>query len=224
MSLCSQLFLRGLARLGEEYQPAPERLVLLELYFAELMKWRQKMNLIGKMATEEEVIEKHFLDSLSLLPEFDQDSRLLDIGTGAGFPGLVCKTVLPALAVDLVEPRLKRVHFLRHIARKLGLNDDEGHVTIHTDRMTINSPLCLEEFDFITCRGVAEITSFLELVSCFSSSGARLLLMKGPKWEEEWREAESVHCLLRYRLERVREVTLPFSQAKRFVLVIVQEH
>lgn len=219
MSSFSQLLLYGLEQLGKEYWPAPERLVLLELYFDELMKWRRKVNLVTRSATESEIVEKHFLDSLVLLPEFDEGSRLLDIGTGAGFPGLVCRTACPSLAVDLVEPRLKRVSFLRHVARVLKLKNDGGELVIHADRMGSGSPLCCQTFSHITCRAVAEIGHVLEIVSCLSGSGAQLLLMKGPRWQEELQMAESVLQQSQYRLERVREIVLPFSQAQRFVLI-----
>ena len=97
-------------------------------YFSELKRWSRKVNLISRNASDEEIVEKHFLDSLALLDVLrEPNASLLDVGSGAGFPGLVCKAACPGLPVALVEPRLKRVSFLRHICRLLDLSDVEVH-------------------------------------------------------------------------------------------------
>ena len=99
----------------------------LFVYFTELLRWSRKINLIAKGTPDAEILEKHFLDSLTLLPLLDTpDSHLLDVGTGAGFPGLVCKAARPDLTVTLLEPRLKRVSFLRHVIRTLNLTGVEA--------------------------------------------------------------------------------------------------
>ncbi len=213
------LFIEGLELLDKEYHPDPKRYHLLKQYADELEKWQQKVNLIAKTATKTEIIEKHFLDSLILLPELEKKSHLLDIGTGAGFPGLVCRTALPRLSLTLVEPRLKRVNFLRHIVRSLELKKDDGELRICAGRMTTTSPLCKKNFSHITCRAVSEIAPFLEMVSCFAGSGTQLLLMKGPKWESELQATKSSLHQKKYHLERVRKMVLPFSKAERFLLI-----
>ncbi len=208
----------GLDRWGEEYQLSAERLVRLQRYFTELLKWRQKVNLISRSAPEMEVIDKHFFDSLSLLPHLKKGGRLLDIGTGAGFPGLVCRTVLPELGLCLVEPRQKRAHFLRHIVRTLELKADSGEITIYQERMVPDSPLCGEKFTHITCRAVTGIGPFLQLVSAFHGSGAALLLLKGRRWEQELEAARPVLHQSGYRLERAEKIILPLSGAEHFLL------
>ena len=210
---------KGLGRLGSEYTPAPERLALLEHYCAELLKWRGRVNLVAKTASVEEIVEKHFLDSLTLLPELTGSCHLLDIGTGAGFPGLVCRTAMPTLGLTLVEPRQKRVNFLHHVIRTLGLTKDGAPLTVREERLEVNSPLTAEMFSHITCRAVTEIGAFLELVAVFR--GATLLLMKGPKWEDELKAAAVIMEKNSYRLGDVREIILPFSKAERFVLTIL---
>ncbi len=203
---------------GAEYRIAEDRLVRLQCYFTELMKWRQKVNLISRSAPELEVIDKHFVDSLSLLPHLKKGGRLLDIGTGAGFPGLVCRTVLPELGLCLVEPRQKRVHFLRHIVRTLELTADSGEIIIYQGRMAPDSPLCAERFTHITCRAVTEIGPFLQMVSGFNGSGAALLLMKGRRWEQELEAAQPVLHKSGYKLEGVEKIVLPLSGAEHFLL------
>ena len=122
MSDFSKRLETGLQLLGIEI--SAEAYDRLTLYFAELKKWSKKVNLIAKSAGDEQIVESHFLDSLTILPLLTgENAHLLDIGTGAGFPALVCKAALPELAVTLVEPRLKRVSFLGHITRILGLEE-----------------------------------------------------------------------------------------------------
>ena len=88
---------------------SPRQLHDLCLYYQELAKWSKKMNLVAK-ASMEETLASHFLDSLTLLPHLPENNfRLLDVGTGAGFPGLVLKIVCPKMDLFLVEPRSKRV-------------------------------------------------------------------------------------------------------------------
>lgn len=107
-----RLLLDGAAQLGINLEPAAcER---LQIYLNELMKWNQRINLIARNTGEQQAIEIHFLDSLALLPlltRTDDAVHLLDVGSGAGFPGLVLACVLPEAHFTLVEPRQKRVSF-----------------------------------------------------------------------------------------------------------------
>ena len=122
---CNEILEDGLGRLGLALDEA--KVEALCVYFAELSKWNRKMNLVAHAAAQQ-VLEAHFLDSLTLLPFLratDVQKKLLDVGSGAGFPGLVLKTVLPELEVTLIEPRQKRVSFLKHIIRTLGLKGVE---------------------------------------------------------------------------------------------------
>ncbi len=131
----------------------------LEIYFSELKKWAKKVNLIAKNSSDEQIIEKHFLDSLMILPFLKgSDNHLLDVGTGAGFPGLVCKVAMPELRLTLVEPRLKRVSFLNHIVRTLDLDG----VTSLSCRIEDDEQLTTDGgFSHITSRAVADIETFL---------------------------------------------------------------
>ena len=189
----------------------------LALYCNELKKWGQKVNLIAKSTSDEQIVENHFLDSLTILPLLDgAGTHLLDIGTGAGFPALVCKAACPELAVTLVEPRSKRVSFLGHIVRTLGLQE----VRILSCRVEDEEQLpSTQEFTHITARAVTEIGAFLQMVARFSSTGPQLICMKGPKWQEELKAAREVLDCSAYRLERVVHCALPFSGAERSILL-----
>ena len=188
----------------------------LFIYFTELVRWSRKINLIAKGTPEAEILEKHFLDSLTLLPLLDvPGSHLLDVGTGAGFPGLVCKAARPDLTVTLLEPRLKRVSFLRHIIRILNLSGVEVLACrVEDETLLPSTPV----FTHITCRAVTDIAEFLGMVSRLCGPGTTVICMKGPKWQEELQalQKSSPAFALQHSLTLERE--LPFSAAKRALL------
>jgi 16S rRNA (guanine527-N7)-methyltransferase len=189
----------------------------LTVYFNELKKWGSKVNLIAKSTSDEQIVENHFLDSLTILPFLDGDqTRLLDIGTGAGFPALICKAASLDLAVTLVEPRSKRVSFLGHMVRTLALEQ----VKILSCRVEDEEQLpSISDFTHITARAVTEIGPFLQMVERFSPSCPQLVCMKGPRWQEELTAASEILAQSSFRLERVVECTLPFSGAERRILI-----
>lgn len=186
----------------------------LTSYYEELVRWGRKINLVGKKQSCEQIIENHFLDSLVLIRYLQGEKyTLVDVGCGAGFPGLVCKAVLPGLRVVLVEPRLKRVSFLLHIVRKLGLSE----VEVLAKRIEEIDPVSLQS-THITSRAVAEIADFLPMVSNVAANDTKILCMKGPRWQQELEQAASCLNDLQISLLGTDEFSLPFSNAKRFVL------
>ena len=159
----------------------------LHHYFQELKHWSRKVNLISKHASDEEIVELHFIDSLALLGLMETGAgRLLDVGSGAGFPGLVCKTVRPEIRVALVEPRLKRVSFLRHIVRQLGLKEVEVHACRLEEKELVDESL----FDWLVSRAVAEVDDFLALCDRFKNYGTSVVCMKGPGYLDELKELD----------------------------------
>ncbi|HIQ36415.1 MAG TPA: 16S rRNA (guanine(527)-N(7))-methyltransferase RsmG [Desulfocapsa sulfexigens] len=196
-----------------------EALNRLFVYFKELKRWSQKINLIARKATDNEILEKHFLDSLTLLPLLDGEKpHLLDIGTGAGFPGLVCKAVKSELQVTLVEPRQKRVAFLSHITRTLQLEN----VSILDCRVEDTTRLPSDGgFTHITSRAVSEVKVFLEMSSRFMKPGVQVICMKGPKWKEELTVWKATAMPVQFSLHSQVEYLLPLSHARRNLLVFV---
>ncbi len=184
----------------------------LRLYFVELKKWGRRMNLVAKRCTDLQLVENHFLDSLALLPLLTGGGvHLLDVGCGAGFPGLVCKVVKPAMRVTLVEPRLKRVSFLRHMVRVLNL----AHVRVEACRVEDDVLQEYDNFSHITCRALTDTATFLGMVKRFFPSRAGVICMKGPRWRGEFAETE----LQSFVLREVKNYSLPFSGAKRSLLL-----
>ena len=214
----SAILNKGLAAMAIEL--ADPTVAALCRYLAELKKWNAKMNLVAK-GDDRSLIETHFLDSLTLLPlltELPSPGPLLDIGSGAGFPGLAVKCALPELAVTLVEPRQKRVTFLRHVIRTLQLKDVEVATSrVEPGDTAINGTRA--SFPLITSRAFADIPAFLAASHGLSPSGGLVICMKGPRYEEEitaWREAAPQSP---YRLQKVRSMRLPFSGSERHLVV-----
>jgi 16S rRNA (guanine527-N7)-methyltransferase len=189
----------------------------LHRYFLELKKWSAKVNLIAKGTADDEIVENHFLDSLTLLPLLrDRQVHLLDIGSGAGFPGLVLKAACPAMRLTLVEPRLKRVSFLRLISRTLGLAGVDVLACRIEDEQQLPS---ITDFSHITSRAVTDVAGFLKMAARFRKPGLKVICMKGPKWQEELETAAEVIGELGYVREKVILHVLPFSSAERTLLV-----
>ncbi len=194
----------------------------LLVYFAELKKWSKKINLIGQ-ASDQSIIENHFLDSLTLLPLLPSkhNDRFLDIGSGAGFPGLVLKIAAPELNTTLVEPRQKRVAFLKHICRTVGMADIKVICSrIHKNDTNFSSTH--GPFSCITSRAVANVKEFLSLTAPLCSEGCIVLCMKGPQADievEEWQQSESKHL---FSIQETRQFQLPFSHAVRNLIVFTR--
>ncbi len=187
----------------------------LYIYFCELKKWSKKINLIARDTGDEEIIEKHFVDSLSLLHVLQEEEvHLLDVGTGAGFPGLVCKAARPELGVTLVEPRVKRVSFLKHIVRQLALDGVEiKNGRIEDERLVPSS----SRFTHAVSRAVNEIGPFCKMLTRFSYGNMQVVCMKGPRWQEELERTSSDYGITISQYT-VKEFVLPSSGAMRFLI------
>jgi 16S rRNA (guanine527-N7)-methyltransferase len=205
----------GVEQLGQDLPAeAGDR---LDRYFHELRKWAAKVNLVARGTTDEDLLEMHFIDSLTLLPLLTGPApQLLDIGSGAGFPGLVCAAVHSELRVTLVEPRLKRASFLRHMARTLALEQVKVLDCRIEDEAAIPSS---SHISHITARAVAELGQLLEMTARFAGGASQLIWMKGPKWQMELDAAASALSRSPFHLVRVVQNRLPFSGAERNLLI-----
>ena len=190
-----------------------------ELYLAELLQWNRKINLTA-IRSEKGIVLKHFLDSLSVYPHLPERSFVLDIGSGAGFPGIPLKIVHPAFEVTLIDSARKKVDFQRHVIRSLGLKRTEA---IH-GRVQDNGILrdLGGRFDIILSRAFSDLQTFLALGFPFLKAGGTVLAMKGKMDNNEiglLAETEGV----RYRLQKTISLILPFSSFKRTILLFEKQ-
>jgi len=176
-----------------------------------LRKWSAKTNLIAKNASDTEIVE-HFLDSLSLLP-LPPSAQLIDVGSGAGFPGLVLAAARPSLTVQLIEPRQKRAAFLRQVTRSLHLEN----ATCHECRLEDIAPGSLP-CSHITSRAVADLAGFLVMCEPWLSEGVQIICMKSRKWQQELAQAQTIIARLGLGQPQLNSYRLPFSGAERVTL------
>lgn len=189
------------------------------IYYELLTEWNSFMNLTA-ITEYEDVLKKHFVDSVSLIQAVDvrKELTLIDVGTGAGFPGLALKIAYPELKVTLLDSLQKRIQFLDAVIEKLGL---EGIETIHGRAEDFAKPQKLREsFDLCVSRAVANLSTLSEYCLPFVKVGGYFIPYKSEKIAQEKEEAEKALELLGGKFERQVEFMLPSSDIYRNLFVI----
>lgn len=192
------------------------QLMQLDKYYRLLIEWNEKINLT-RITEENDVYLKHFYDSLTLYRVIDlnSDLSLCDVGTGAGFPGLVLKIVFPTLRVTLVDALLKRVNFLKLVIDELGLKDIE----VYHDRAESFARVNREKFDIVTSRAVANLRVLSELSIPMVKVNGYFVAMKG-LCDDEIDEASDILKRLGSSVEVVDNFTLPVENSQRSLIKV----
>ncbi|MBS3917785.1 MAG: 16S rRNA (guanine(527)-N(7))-methyltransferase RsmG [Deltaproteobacteria bacterium] len=186
-----------------------------DLYLRELLKWNTKINLTA-IRSEKGIVLKHFLDSLSVFLHLPNISSLLDIGSGAGFPGIPLKMIQPSLEVTLIDSVRKKVDFQRHIIRTLGLKGIEAIHGRVQDKQILQA--LGGRFDGTIARAFSDLDTLLLLSFPFLKKGGILLAMKGEGGGEELKRLP-LSTRNRYRWIKTATFSLPFSSIKRSILL-----
>lgn len=198
---------------------SPAQLSAFELYERTLLDWNLRFNLTA-IRDPEEMRVKHFLDSLTCLIAMRDTpaDRVIDIGTGAGFPGIPLKIVCPGMRLTLVESVGKKVQFLRHTVKVLGL---EG-VTILQERAETlgQNEGHRERYDWALGRAVAVMTVLAEYLLPLVKVGGRVLAMKGESGPAEAHAAEHSMRLMGGHLRQLIPVALPTIVEERYLVVV----
>lgn len=207
-----ELFLEELKKLGILLTPKQEQ--DLDTYYKLLISYNNNVNLTA-ITKEEDVYLKHFYDSLTLFKGINlkENLKICDIGTGAGFPGLVLKIVFPNLSVTLVDSLEKRIKFLDLAIEKLNLKDIK---TVHS---RIEDYKENELFDVVVSRAVAKINVLLELGCQLSKTGGLFVFMKGNVLEE-LNNSKNALKVLNYSLENVINFKLPIEESERNIVIL----
>lgn len=209
---------RALADLLASLGIALEASVLerLEWLGSELLRWNRTHNLTAITAPDE-VREKHLVDSLTLLPLLGPAGRLLDLGSGAGFPALPVKIARPGLDVVSIDAVGKKIAFQRHVARTLGL---ERFAAIHGRAETLAGALPGEAgFDVVTARALGSLAMLAGLAAPCLAAGGRLIAMKGGEGRREL-AAETASLSTAGWRASCHDLTLPASGAARCLIVL----
>ncbi len=186
-------------------------------YYELLVEKNKVMNLTA-IVEFEDVVVKHFLDSLMLCKVMEAKGRLLDVGTGAGFPGIPLKIVYPDLEVVLLDSLNKRVQFLREVIEDLGLNGIEA---VHGRAEDLARQGCYRErFDICVSRAVAHLASLSEYCLPFVTMDGYFVSYKSGKIQEELEEGAKAVKVLGGKLEQKLEILIPGTEVSRCLLQI----
>lgn len=160
----------------------------LEKYSALLREWNEKMNLTA-ITDPDEIVIKHFLDCLMIFKnsEIPENAKVIDVGTGAGFPGMVMKIARPDIQLTLLDSLNKRLTFLSEVLREIGLEAEIVHARAEEGG---RKPELREKFDISTARAVAKLNVLSEYCMPFVKVGGSFIAMKGPSAPEEMAAAE----------------------------------
>ena len=184
-------------------------------YMKLLLEWNEKMNLTA-ITDPEEIILKHFVDSLTIMPYLSNANTILDVGTGAGFPGLPLKILEDNKEFTLLDSLNKRITFLQNVISELELKNVQA---IHGRAEEYISQK-RESYDIVTSRAVAKLNVLIEYMLPFVKVGGRCICMKSFEIEGELKEAKKAIEILGGKIEKVDQITLPTTDIKRKIVII----
>ena len=189
-----------------------EQIEKLDKFYKLLIEWNKKINLT-RIEDEKEVYLKHFYDSLTIVKVVDLNkiNTLCDVGTGAGFPGIVLKIVFPNLKITLIDSLQKRVNYLNTIIKELNLNNIEA---VHARGEEYKG-----KFDLVTSRAVANIEKLVKYTMHLVSPSGIFVAMKGDI-DNELTEDIKRKLSKKYKITKIEKFFLPIEESKRSLVVI----
>lgn len=204
-----ELLRDGIIELG--LTPSKEQINAFMAYLSELKKWNKAYNLTA-LKKDEDIIIKHFLDSLLYLKAIPNgEIRIADVGSGAGFPGIPIKIIMPEIEMFLIEPSRKKSAFLNHIIRQLKLKRIEV-IEKRIEEIKVGRELPFS-VDAAVTRALFSIGDFIKKAKPIVREGGILILNKGPKVREEIRTIKDLNY-------EILHLSLPLSDVKRNIVVI----
>ena len=194
-----------------------EQLNLFKEYKDLLLEWNQKINLTS-ITEENEIMLKHYIDSLECIKYVKESSSLIDVGTGAGFPGIPIKIINNNIKLTLLDSLNKRINYLSEVINNLNLSEVN---CIHgrAEEVGIN-PEYREKFDIATARAVANLNVLVEYCLSFVKIGGIFICMKGPECKDEIENSQKAIKILGGEIEKIDEFRLPDSNIERTLIII----
>lgn len=192
-----------------------EQLLKFYKYMNLLIEWNEKINLTS-IIEPKEIILKHFIDSLTINKYIKENQTLVDVGTGAGFPGIPIKIYRPDVKVVLVDSLNKRINYLNEVVKELNLENIE---TVHS-RIEDFAKNHREQYDIVTARAVANLSTLSEYLIPLSKIEGNCICMKGSEIEEEINIGKNAIKILGGEISKIDTFKLPKSDINRNIIVI----
>jgi 16S rRNA (guanine527-N7)-methyltransferase len=193
-----------------------------EIYYRELIEWNKRINLTS-ITDYEEVQVKHFLDSLTVVTAIDpkdtgKSLTVIDVGTGAGLPGIPLKIILPDIKLALLEATAKKTKFLEHLIIKLGLKEVE--IVAERAEEAAHKPQYREKFDIVLSRAVAALPALVELTLPFCTLGGYCIAQKKGDIEGEIEQSKKAIKVMGGHLREIKPVTIKELDDNRCLVII----
>ena len=186
-------------------------------YMNLLIEWNKVMNLTG-IVEPKEIITKHFIDSLTVLDKINEKDEIIDVGTGAGFPGIPIKIVYPNTKITLLDSLNKRINFLNEVINKLELKNIK---TIHGRAEDYGKDKNYrEKYDISIARAVAPLNILLEYLIPFVKINGKCICMKGSNVKEEIENSKNAIKILSGNLKEIQEFYIPGTDIKRNIVMV----
>ena len=193
-----------------------EKAELLYNYMKLLLEWNEKIN-VTAIKDEREFIVKHFIDSLTINGYISGKEKILDIGTGGGFPGIPLKIYNPQIQISLIDSVNKKIMVLNDIIEKLWLENIEALHTRAEDLAKLSN--YREKFDIVTTRAVSNLTTISEYMLPFVKIGGKAICMKGPNVENELEESKNAINILGGKVKNIEKIDID-GEFERNIVVI----
>jgi len=208
-------FIKELSILNNDINLSDDVLKNFYDYMNGIISWNDKIN-VTAIVDPDEFIVKHFIDSITINEIVENKGKLLDIGTGAGFPGVPIKLLNDKLSVTLIDAVNKKLNVIRDVSKDMNINNLE---IIHSRAEDLaRDKNYREQYDYVTTRAVSNLSTILEYMIPFLKVNGIAICMKGPNYKEEIEEAKNTFKVLGIKLKEVKKYV--FEGQERNVLII----
>ncbi|MGN1298577.1 MAG: 16S rRNA (guanine(527)-N(7))-methyltransferase RsmG [Candidatus Scatovivens sp.] len=185
-------------------------------YMRNILSWNEKINLTN-IIDEREFIVKHFIDSLTILDYIQENSKIIDIGCGAGFPGIPLKIAKKNINETLIDSANKKVKVVQDSIEKLKLENIEA-LHVRAEDLARNKKY-REQFDYSTTRAVSNLSTITEYMLPFLKIGGKAICMKGPNYKEELENSKKAINVLGGTIEKIKNIKLDDNMERNIIII-----